>query len=90
MGSGLGLGLGLELPGTVEEGELHARLTLSLTRTLTLTRGLPALDACRYLIAKAALCWRNFEGDYRDDITAIVVYLQDVATALEQEREPVS
>ena len=53
-------------------------------------RGLPALDACRFLIAKAALCWRNFEGDYRDDITAIVVYLQDVATALEQERPPVS
>ena len=38
-------------------------------------RGLPALDACRFLIAKAALCWRNFEGDYRDDITAIVVFL---------------
>ena len=53
-------------------------------------KGLPALDACRFLIAKAALCWRNFEGDYRDDITAIVVYLQDVATALEQERAPVS
>jgi hypothetical protein len=27
-------------------------------------RGLPALDACRYLIAKAALCWRNFEVSY--------------------------
>ena len=38
-------------------------------------KGLPALDACRFLIAKAALCWRKFEGDYRDDITAIVVYL---------------
>ena len=35
-------------------------------------KGLPALDACRYLIAKAAVAWRRFEGDYRDDITAIV------------------
>ena len=50
-------------------------------------KGLPALDACRFLIAKAALCWRKFEGDYRDDITAIVVYLPDVVTALELERE---
>lgn len=50
-------------------------------------KGLPALDACRFLIAKAALCWRKFEGDYRDDITAIVVYLGDVVTALELERE---
>ena len=49
-------------------------------------KGLPALDACRFLIAKAALCWRKFEGDYRDDITAIVVYLPDVVTALELER----
>ena len=38
-------------------------------------KGLPALDACRYLIARAAVCWRRFEGDYRDDITAVVVYL---------------
>jgi len=50
-------------------------------------KGLPALDACRFLIAKAALCWRKFEGDYRDDITAIVVYLPDVVTALELEGE---
>ena len=50
-------------------------------------KGLPALDACRFLITKAALCWRKFEGDYRDDITAIVVYLPDVVTALELERE---
>lgn len=38
-------------------------------------KGLSALDATRYLIAKAAVCWRRFEGDYRDDITAVVVYL---------------
>ena len=49
-------------------------------------KGMPALDACRFLIAKAALCWRKFEGDYRDDITAIVVYLSDIVTALEQEQ----
>ena len=49
-------------------------------------KGLPALDACRFLIAKAALCWRKFEGDYRDDITAIVVYLPKIVTALEQEQ----
>jgi len=76
------------------------------------SKGLPAIDACkyliakaaralggyappsqwcipslrRYLIAKAALCWRRFEGDYRDDITAIVLYLSDVVSALEKER----
>ncbi len=48
-------------------------------------KGLPAIDACRYLIAKAAICWRRYEGDYRDDITAIVVYLQDVAATLVDE-----
>ena len=36
-------------------------------------KGMPAVDACRYLIAKAAVCWRKYEGDYRDDITAVVV-----------------
>ena len=41
--------------------------------------------ATRYLIGKAALCWRHFEGDYRDDITAIVVYLQPVAQMLSRE-----
>ena len=76
-------------------------LTLSLTYlTRALTRitmqavaivgqfydkGLPALDACRFLIAKAALCWRKFEGDYRDDITAMVVYLDDVLEKLAEE-----
>ena len=38
-------------------------------------QGKPALDACRFLIAKAALLWRTNEGQYRDDITAIVIYL---------------
>ena len=48
-------------------------------------KGLPALDACRYLIARAAVCWRKFEGDYRDDITAMVVYLDDVLEKLAEE-----
>ena len=47
-----------------------------------LRRGEPALTAARFLIAKAALAWRNEEGDYRDDITAIVVYLRDLPSVL--------
>ena len=31
--------------------------------------------AARFIIAKAALAWRVQEGDYRDDITAIVIYV---------------
>ena len=45
-------------------------------------KGLPALDACRFLIAKAAVAWKKYEGDYRDDITAIVVYLDLVVEKL--------
>ena len=37
--------------------------------------GKPASAACTYLIARAALRWREEEGVYRDDISAIVVYL---------------
>ena len=40
-----------------------------------LRRGEPAIVAARFLIAKAALAWRAEEGDYRDDITAIVAHL---------------
>ena len=40
-----------------------------------LERGEPAVAATRFLIAKAAMAWRVEEGDYRDDITAIVLYL---------------
>ena len=55
------------------------------------TKGLPALDACRYLIAKAAVAWRRFEGDYRDDITAVVVYLDTLMDELTAESlEPVT
>jgi len=47
-----------------------------------LTRGEPAISAARFLIAKAALCWSQEEGDYRDDITAIVIYLDTIAHGL--------
>lgn len=47
-----------------------------------LERGEPAINATRFLIAKAALAWRTEEGDYRDDITCIVVYLTDLPANL--------
>ena len=47
-----------------------------------MSRGQPAQSATRFLIAKAALAWRTEEGDYRDDITAIVVYLRDLPSVL--------
>jgi serine/threonine protein phosphatase PrpC len=31
--------------------------------------------ACRLLIEKAVISWKTHEGDYRDDITGIVVKL---------------
>uniref|UniRef100_A0A7S3BCV2 PPM-type phosphatase domain-containing protein n=1 Tax=Haptolina ericina TaxID=156174 RepID=A0A7S3BCV2_9EUKA len=34
-----------------------------------------ATDSCTALVKEAADRWRRFEGSYRDDITAIVVYL---------------
>ena len=34
-----------------------------------------ATDACTALVQEAAACWKRFEGSYRDDITAIVVFL---------------
>ena len=41
-----------------------------------MARGQTALDAARFLIARAAVEWKvNEGGDYRDDITAVVVYL---------------
>jgi len=46
-------------------------------------QGLPAIDACRLLIARAAMQWRVEEGDYRDDITAMVVYLGEMQTLLD-------
>ena len=41
-------------------------------------------QACGKLIAYSALEWKNYEGDdYRDDITAVVVYLPSVVATLE-------
>jgi len=48
-----------------------------------LNRGEPAIDAARFLIAMAAFAWQKEEGDYRDDITAVVVYIDDVVKAIE-------
>ena len=45
-------------------------------------QGGSAAQACRTLIAHAALQWRKHEGDYRDDITATVLWLPDVVRAL--------
>lgn len=44
--------------------------------------GKSATDAARFLIAKAALAWRNEEGDYRDDVTVIVLYLKGLLAVL--------
>ena len=45
-------------------------------------RGEDAIAATRFLIAKAAMAWRVEEGDYRDDITCIVLYLTDLPESL--------
>jgi len=39
------------------------------------SRGESASTAARFIIAKAAMAWKLEEEDYRDDITAIVIYL---------------
>jgi hypothetical protein len=46
------------------------------------TAGKTADQCARFLIANAAVCWRRMEGDYRDDITAIVVFLPEVLDSL--------
>lgn len=46
------------------------------------SEGKRAIDACRLLIAKAALAWRINEGMYRDDITAIVAFLPPLVNGL--------
>ncbi len=52
-----------------------------------LERGEPAIQAARFLIAMAALAWKTEEGDYRDDITAVVVYLDDVSHKIDSLRD---
>ena len=48
--------------------------------------GKPACDACRDLIVRAALLWKAHEGDYRDDITCVVVYLTELTKKLDVAR----
>jgi len=43
-----------------------------------LSQGKGASDACQRLIEAAADKWHEFEGTYRDDITAIVIHLKEV------------
>ena len=47
-----------------------------------LSRGDPAFAATRFLIAKAAMAWSIEEGDYRDDISVIVIFLPALMEAL--------
>jgi len=50
--------------------------------------GMPASDAAHLLIMRAAIRWAQVEGNYRDDITAMVVYLPEtIATLRERERK---
>jgi len=49
-------------------------------------KGKRAFDACKMLIAKAAIQWQQNEGSYRDDITAIVVWLPQMIKGLESRR----
>jgi len=44
-----------------------------------------AQEACKYIIARAALAWKKNEGSYRDDITVMVVYLPDLIRYLKAE-----
>ena len=49
-------------------------------------QGKSAMDAAMWLIANAAKRWRDIEGDYRDDITAIVLWLPEVCAALSADK----
>jgi protein phosphatase 2C family protein 2/3 len=51
---------------------------------MTGREGARAIDACRMIITRAALLWRQCEGDYRDDITATIVLLPPLVEALER------
>jgi len=46
-----------------------------------------ATDACTALVQEAEASWKRFEGSYRDDITAIVVYLPFLEDEGEDEGE---
>ena len=49
-----------------------------------LESGLAASDAAHLLIMRAVIRWAQVEGSYRDDITAVVVYLPETIGALRQ------
>ena len=50
---------------------------LSVIGSITVTR--PASAAASFLAAKAAVAWLHEEGpEYRDDITVIVIYLEQM------------
>ena len=52
-------------------------------------RGGTATAACMQLIARAAVQWKRFEGSqYRDDITAEVLFLRNVVTLLDSNALP--
>ena len=44
--------------------------------------GKPAHEACREIVVRSALLWKVNEGDYRDDITCIVVYVPELLRML--------
>ncbi|KAL1514423.1 hypothetical protein AB1Y20_003524 [Prymnesium parvum] len=48
-------------------------------------KGSDSVQACKILIAQAALLWRQNEGMYRDDITAYVINLKPVVATLTSE-----
>ena len=52
--------------------------------------GQPASDAAQELIMRAVLRWAQVEGMYRDDITAVVVYLPATLKALRERKEDLS
>ena len=50
------------------------------------TRIEPLLERATALVLEAAQRWKRFEGSYRDDITAVVVYLPETISTLGQNK----
>ena len=48
--------------------------------------GLAARDAAHLLIMRAVIRWAQVEGSYRDDITAVGVYLPETISTLGQNK----
>ena len=49
-------------------------------------KGMPASDAAHLLIMRAVIRWAQVEGSYRDDITALVVYLPETIATLRERK----